>query len=220
MRLALPFAICFAAVALVAQSARPDDRPVRLHGTVGQFDGNSMTLKADSGKSVLIGVGPETRIVHSRTMSLAEIRTGDFVASLSLRDATGKLRALGLHVFQNSVEQTDEGQYSMPSDPARIVIDGTVSAVSAPDGKLSLSFHGAATADGGVCTGRAVSGDGGCTGSADLVVARGVPIVALSSGDATLLRAGAIVSVVGTTNASNALVASTVIVERDTSLAQ
>jgi hypothetical protein len=212
---ALPFTICLATAALVSLPARSDDHLVRVHGAVSQFDGNDLTIKSDSGKSVVVGVRPETRIVHSRTTSLSDIKSGDFVGSLSLRDATGKLRALGLRVFQNSVEANGEGQYPTPSDPSRIVTDGSVSAVSVPDVKLTLTFHGSGAAVGGDCTGRATPGGWGCTGSADLIVARGVPIVAISSGDPTLLRVGAIVSVTATADAASLLSATVVSVERD-----
>lgn len=214
MRRALPFAIGFAAAALFTQPLRSDEN-LRLQGTVSQFDGNYLTLKTNSGKSVLISVRPETRILHSRTMSLSDLKSGDFVASLSLRDSSGKLHAIGLRVSQNSAERSGEGQYPVASDPTRIVTDGTVSAISVPDGKISLSFHGSSSAADGVCTGRATLDGSGCTGSADLFVARGVPIVAISTGDTTLLRGGAIVSVAATTDVSKSIFASTVIVERD-----
>ena len=215
---ALPFAICFAA-ALFTQPLRSDVNS-RLHGTVSQFDGSYLTLKADSGKSVLISVRPETRILHSRTMKLSDLKSGDFVASLSLKDSSGKLHALALRVAQNAADRSSEGQYPAASDPTRIVMDGTVSAISVADGKIGLSFHGSSsTADAG-CTGRAMADGSGCTGNADIFVARGVPIVAISTGDATLLRAGAIVSVAATTDASSSIVASTVTVERDAKPAQ
>jgi len=219
MRRALPYVLCFAAAALLTQPLHSDETS-RLHGTVSQFDGNYLTLKADSGKSVLIGVRPETRIVHSRTMSLSDIKSGDFVASLSRKDANGKLHALGLRVFQDLAGRSGEGQYPMASDPSRIVTDGTASGISASDGKLSLSFQGSSLVADGSCTGRATPGGSGCTGSADLVVAHGVPIVAISSGDTTLQLAGATVSVAAATDASSSLTATTVIVERDAKPAQ
>jgi len=215
VRRALSFAICFAAAALVGPSARSEEGPVRIHGTISQFDGNYLTLKADSGKSIGASVRPETRIVHSRTISLSDIRSGELVACLAMKSAAGELHALGLRVFQNSGEPTGEGQYPMPSDPSRIVTEGTVSAVSASDGKLSLTFHGAAASANGDCAGRATSGSAGCVGSADLVVARGVPIVAVGNGDTTLLRAGAIVSVSAVVGDAGSLAAIAITVERD-----
>ncbi len=215
MRRALSFAICFATAALVRQPASSDESPVRIHGTVSQFDGNYLTLKADGGKSVAASVRPETRIIHSRTIPLSDIKSGDLVASLAMKNAAGELHALGLRVFQNSGEATGEGQYPMPSDPSRIVTERTVSAVSASDGKLSLTFHGAAASANGDCAGRATPGGSGCIGSADLVVARGVPIVAVGNGDTTLLRAGAIVSVSAAPGDAGSLAATAITVERD-----
>jgi len=215
MRRALSFAVCFATAALVRQPASSDESPVRIHGTVSQFDGNYLTLKADSGKSVAASVRPETRIVHSRTILLSDIKSGDLVASLAMKNAAGELHALGLRVFLNSAEGTGEGQYPMPADPSRIVTEGTVSAVSASDGKLSLTFPGATASANGDCTGRATPGSAGCIGSADLVVARGVPIVAVGNGDTTLLRAGAIVTVSAVLGDAGSLAATAITVERD-----
>jgi hypothetical protein len=221
MRRSLPFAACLAAAALVTQAACADDSSVRIHGVVSLFDGNDLVIKSDSGKAVTVRVPPEARLVHRRMLTLSDVKTGDFVGSLALRDATGRLRALGLRVFQNAAETGGEGQNPVSTDPSRIVTDGSVSAVSVSDGRLTLSFHGSTAAAGSDdCTGRAAPGGWGCTGSADLVVARGVPIVAISSGDASLLRAGAIVSVTAIADAASVLSATAVTVERDAKPAQ
>lgn len=217
---ALPFAICLAVGALLSSVTHADSGAVRIHGVVSLFDGTTLTIKADSGKTTLIGFPPATHIAHRRMMSLGDIRTGDFVGALSLKDATGKLRAQAVRVYPNTAEAPGEGQYPMDSNPARLVTNGTVSAVSAADGKLTLAFHGASLQVDGGCTGRPPAGGAGCSGSADLMIARGVPIVAISNGDTSLFRAGAVVTVVATPDPSSLLTATSVTVERDAKPAQ
>src|SRR5437667_6842876 len=169
MKRALPFAIYLAAGALLSPTARSDSAPVHVHGIVSQFDGSYLTVKADNGKTTLVDVQPTTSIVRSRTMPLSEIKTGDFVGALALKDAAGKLRAQAVRVFPNSVRAPGEGQFALDSDASRIVTNGIASAVSAADGMLTLTFHGASTSGDSGCTGRAPAGGWGCTGSANLV---------------------------------------------------
>jgi hypothetical protein len=85
---------------------------------------------------------------------------------------------------------------------------------------LSLTFHGASSDGATPCVGHAPPGDWGCAGNADLLIARGVPIIAITNGDTSLLRPGAIVSVTATSDAASLLTASGVSVERDAKSAQ
>ncbi|HEY0106712.1 MAG TPA: hypothetical protein VGB91_11560, partial [Rhizomicrobium sp.] len=80
-------------------------------------------------------------------------------------------------------------------------------------GVLTVGFRGAASSGTGPCTGRAAPG--GCAGSADIQFARGVPILAIEAGDTAQLLPGATLSISATADASGALVATAVTIERD-----
>lgn len=221
MKRALPFAIHLTAGALLfSPIAHSDCAAVRIHGVVAQFDGSYLTVKADSGKTVRVGVQPSTHIVHSRTVSLSDMKVGESVGALALKDASGKLRAQAIRVFPNSVQAPGEGQFPLDSNASRIVTNGSISAVSAADGTLTLAFHGANAAGESGCTGRAPPDGSGCTGSADLAIARGVPIIEIGSGDTSLFRPGAIVSVVAASDPSSLLTATSATIERDAKPAQ
>jgi hypothetical protein len=220
MRRAGSFAICLAAGALLSRVASADAEPHRIHGVVQTFDGNYLTIKADSGKTLLVGIQPQTRIVHSRMMALADLKSGDYVATLAMPDAKGFLHAQSVRVFANALLAAGEGQYKLDSNPLRIVTNGTVNAVSSSESKLSLTFHGVSSDGTAPCAGHAPPGGWGCTGNADLLIARGVPIIAITNGDTSLLRPGAIVSVTATSDAASLLTASGVSVERDAKSAQ
>jgi hypothetical protein len=209
------FAVFLAVGALQLQAAIGDTAPLRVHGVVKEFDGQYLTLTADSGKTMVFGLQPATRIVHSRMMTLADIRPGSFIGTTAIKGTDGTLHAQGIRVFPPASPGPGEGQYPLDSNPSRIVTNATVSAVTTGPivGALSLTFHGA----GGVpdCTGHAPAGGGGCIGSAKLAIARGVPILALTTGDLSMLTHGAIVSAFVTSDAASLFTATSITVEKD-----
>ncbi|HEX4292702.1 MAG TPA: hypothetical protein VHZ29_01070 [Rhizomicrobium sp.] len=226
MKRAVRFGLALAAGALVPLAAIADPvvlRPPggappalpRLHGVVKSFDGQYLTMKIDAGKTVVIGVPPTARIVHGQMLTLADIHPGDFVGATSITGADGKLRAQGVRIFPPTAHGTGEGLYPLASNAARTVTNGTVDTVtpSPAGGVLKLSFRGAGAPGDPACTGHA--SPTGCTGAAELIVARGVPVVSTSQGDTSLLLPGAIVSVSSETDASTLLTATAITVERD-----
>lgn len=218
MKRAGRIAISLAAGALLSFAALADN--LHIHGVVQAFDGNTLTVKADNGKTTLVGIEPQTRIVRSQIMTLSALKSGDYVATLSMQDAKGTLHAQSVRVLTNAPSAAGEGQYKLDTNPSRIVTNGTVTAVSSASGTLSLSFHGD-NGDGTTpCTGRAPKNGLGCTGAADLLVARGVPITVVSTSDTSLLLPGAIVSVTVNSDTSSLLTASGISVEREGKSAQ
>ena len=215
-------ALVLATGALQFQTATADPAATRIHGAVSAFDGQYLTLKADSGKTVVIGVRAATRIMHSRKVALAELKPGNIVGTLALKGADDNLRAAAVRIFPNLLDVSGEGQYPLEFNPARIVTNGTVNAVATTPagGTLSVTFHGAGTEGAATCTGRAPAGGWGCTGRAELIIARGVPIIAMTDGDTTLLLPGAIVAAFATTDPASLLTASSITVERDGKPAQ
>jgi hypothetical protein len=225
MTRAVRFGLVLAAGALLSSAACADPvapavappAALRLHGVVKSFDGQYLTLKADSGKTVVLGLQPTTRIVRGQMLTLADVHPGDFIGATSIKGADGKLRAQGVRIFPPLMHGTGEGLYPMASNPLRLATNGTVDAVTpAPGGgTLKLSFHGAGAVGDPACAGHALPGGFGCTGSAELIVARGVPIVSTSQGDTSLLLPGAIVSANAATDATSLLSATGITVERE-----
>jgi hypothetical protein len=217
--LAVAAGACLSSIAL-ADPAAPTATappPLRVHGVVKSFDGQYLTVKLDSGKTVVLGLEPATRILHGRMLSLADIHPGDFIGATSIPTADGKLRAQGVRVFPPAMRGTGEGLYPMEANPLRTATNGSVDTVTPVPGggTLKLSFHGAGAAGDPACTGHAAAGGTGCAGSAELFVARGVPIVSTTLGDSSLLLPGAIVSASATTDAASLLAATAITVERD-----
>lgn len=215
MKRAALFVVCLAAGALPPLAAF--SAPSRIHGTMKAFDGQVMTLKDDNGQTVAISVPATVRVLHSRSVAAGDLKPGDFVGTLALKGADNKLRAQAVRVFPDEMDMNGEGQYPWESNPARIVTNGSVTAVSSTGSgyMLSLSFHGAGSEGADGCTGRAPPSGWGCTGTAELSIARGVPIIAVTAGDTALLLPGAIVSVFAETDATGQAGATSITVERD-----
>lgn len=213
-------AICLVAGALFSFAVLAAAEPVQIHGVVQLFDGSTLTIKADSGRTTLVAIEPQTRIVRSRTMTLSALKAGDYIATLSMQDAKGNLHVQSVRILESPASAAGEGQYKLDSNPSRIVTNGTVGAVAPAANTLSLTFHGASSDGTSPCTGRAPPGGSGCVGNVDLLIARGVPIVSVMNGDTSLFLPGAVVSVTATSDAANLLTASGVSVERDGKPAQ
>jgi hypothetical protein len=202
------------AAALAASSSA---QAYHIHGIVTSLDGQMLTIKNDNAKSVIVQLDPNARIVHNRRLALADIPSGAFVGTFSVITKDKTLRAQGVRVFPDATRGVGEGQYPMASNAERIMTYGSVSGVTpqAGGGVLKVSFHGAGPAGDSTCTGHAPAGGAGCEGSSDIFVARGVPVMSVESGDASLLLPGTVVSADTTTDAGGLSTATVVTIERD-----
>lgn len=238
MRARFGFLLLVSGVSLLAATAAPADPPAvpavpavaappagplpgaatqRVRGTLTEVDGPFLTLKTGERKTVVLGLTTDTRIVHNRSLQLADLQPGTYVGIAALKGADGKFRAQGIRAYPESMRGVGEGLYPTdPANPSRLLINGTVSAATpgGVGGVVSVAFHGGVSAAGATdCSGRAVAG--GCTGSADVQFARGVPILSIEAGDVSLLLPGAVVSAIAAADAGGALVATSITVERD-----
>jgi hypothetical protein len=195
----------------------------RIQGTVTAFDGTFLTLKVGK-QAPVIGLTGSTRFVHSSRLMLNGLQPGTYVLVAALRSTDGKLRATGIRVLPQGARGQGEGLYSteaapppIPNAPTRMLVGGTITNV-APGGiggVITLTYRGqaASAATAGVCEGRAAQD--GCTGSAAIVFARGVPINSMETGDVSQLLPGALVTVSAMPDANGTLVATVITIERD-----
>ncbi len=213
-----------AASAALAQSAPPAAStqaapgPHRVRGTISSFDGQTLTVAADDGTTVSVGVLPVTRIIYDEPRKLTDIHQGDFVGSAALKGADGRLHAQEVHIFPELLRGMGEGQYEMSdNNPNRSMTNATVMQVAgvAANGTLTLSYHGAGAAGDPNCTGHAATGGTGCTGTSDIEVVPGIPIVGLMVGDPSMLVPGAAVSMLVVTGPAGTPVTPGITVEHN-----
>ena len=225
-------ALLFSAAALADPAAVPavlapaaPAAPVaqRLQGIVTAFDGTFLTLKVGK-QAPIIGLTAATRFAHNARLQLVDLQPGTYVLVAALKSTDGKLRAVGILVMPENARGQGEGLYAIeaapspiPNAPTRMLVGGTVATVApgGVGGVITLSYRGASAsaATAGACEGRAAQD--GCTGSAAINYAKGVPITAVGGGDVSQLLPGATVSVSAMPDANGTLVATTITIERD-----
>src|SRR4029077_6326045 len=125
------------------QTAAPSaPAPHRVRGTIVAFDGTVLTVRAESGETVLATVLPTTTYLFNEPRKMTDLHVGDFIGSAALMGADGKLHAQDVRIFPESLRGMGEGQYPMgDNNPNRSMTNATVSeiaAISATAGTMKL----------------------------------------------------------------------------------
>jgi hypothetical protein len=203
----------------------PTPAATLVKGTVGAYDPVTRILSVTGGTrrkptTTAVTLAANLRIFATEKRRLADLKQGDFVGASALKSADGKLRAQRINVLPQEMRGAGEGQYPTADNaPNRVMTNAIVAEVlsTAPNsGTLKVSYHGAQADASGICSGRAnTAGAPGCTGDAEIVVAPGIPVTALSIGDESLLVPGAAVSVTTVQGPDGALQATRLTVDKD-----
>jgi len=150
-------------------------------------------------------------------LQLTDLQPGWYVGVAALRSADGKtLRAQGIRVYPAGARGTGEGAYPIdPAKPERLLVNGSVTEVKpgGVGGTLTIGFHGSQPQGSATCDGKAAAD--GCSGTATIAWARGVPIVAIETGAFDQLLPAATISVAAAPDTSGAMVATAITIERD-----
>lgn len=207
------------AVIALSGAAIADPPPARIKGTIEDFAAPVLTVKTTDGKSLVITLLPDARIIAVKKATLADIRPNDFVASAAVLGKDGKLHAEEVRIFPESMRGIGEGQYPMDK-PERKMTNATVvevaGAAKTKGGTLKLSFHGSAAGQNGACSGHATApGKGNCTGETEIVVGPKVPVTLWMLGEPAWLEKGKAVSLFVLTGTDGKLTTHGVIVEHN-----
>ena len=191
---------------------------VRVKAKLTAFDGQVMSLQVLSsspagvmkaGDAFTVSVLPGTRYVGSDKTSLAAIKPGDYAGAAAAEGRDGALTAQEVYLYASDLRGSGEGRFP---EGDRLMVNGTVSAVQAPDndqknskqsGSLTLHYRGATLTGLGrgktLCEGRALppayASALACEGDAVVAVPPGAPVAALTVGDKSLLLVGSTLTV-------------------------
>ncbi len=168
--------------------------PTRIRGTIEKIDGATLVVKARDGSDVTVTMQPDLRVGTVKLAKLTDIKPGDFVGSAALKGADGKLHALEVHIFPESMRGTGEGQRPWDQGADSSMTNATVGEITAgaAGGHLKLAYK---------------------DGAAEIEVAADTPIVSLAPGDASMLVPGRAIMVFAMKQADGSLAASRVTVE-------
>lgn len=182
---------------VLAQTPPQEGTPARVRGTVDKLDGQTLVVKSREGPLVTIALAPNFTVSAVVKKSVADIKTGDFVASTSLKGADGKLNAIEVHFLPEALRGVvPEAQFPSDLVPDGIMTNATVTGIAtAPQGPvLKVSYKGNET---------------------EVVVPPAAPVVAYVPGDASLLKPGATVYVIALKKPDGSLTAARVTAEKD-----
>ena len=138
-----------AMLSLLVGSSAWAQAPVRVRGTIEQFDGNNLTVKSRDGAALKVALAPNALIVAIVKASMADIKQGSFVGVTGMPQADGSQRAIEVHIFPESMRGTGEGHYPWDLRPGSTMtnanveqtvtgVDGQVLSVKYKDGEKKL----------------------------------------------------------------------------------
>jgi hypothetical protein len=110
------------ALNLAALAASP---PMNVRGTIAQVDGNIIDLKEPGGGTAKIHLADNAKIVSVAKASLSDIKPGSFIGTAATPAADGKLQAIEVHIFPESMRGTGEGNRAWDLTPKSSMTNGT-----------------------------------------------------------------------------------------------
>jgi len=163
--------IAFIAMPAVAQAPAEGARQ-RVVGTVDKLDGNNLMVKANDGQPVTVVLDDNAVVFGVEKRTLADIKPGDYLASGGVKGTDGKIHAVEVRIFPETLRGTGEGQRAWDAKPDGVMTNATVGTVSqSPQGGvIHVKYK---------------------EGESEFTVGPEVPIVAYVAGDRSLLKPGA-----------------------------
>ena len=85
-----------------AQAPQGGPPPVRVRGTIEKVEGNTVTVKARDGKTEVLKLADNPRIIAMEKATLADIKVGSFIGVTAMPQPDGSQKAIGLHIFMDA----------------------------------------------------------------------------------------------------------------------
>ena len=95
-----------------AQQA-PQGTPIRIRGTVEKLDGQALTVKSREGQTVTIALADNVALAYLVKKNVGDIKPGDYIASTGIKGTDGKLHAIEVRNFPESLRGAGEQQFRL-----------------------------------------------------------------------------------------------------------
>jgi hypothetical protein len=200
-------AILFVASAMAAGAAAAQTAPasgvptpavetIRLRGTIDSVSAESLELTTRGGSAVHVLLNGGVRVTHIVKSALETIQPGSYIGSAAAPQADGTLRALEVHIFPPSMRGAGEGNrpWDLGGEGASMT-NGTVGSLVSASGRIATVTYG--------------------NEEKQILIPEDAPIVAFEPADASALKAGAKVVVVGRPVTDGAVAALSISVGKD-----
>lgn len=170
-------AVSFSAIAQNAPAGAPP--AVAVNGTVETWDGKTLTLKTATG-NVSFAVPADAPVMTRKPGKLGEIGPNTFLGTTTV-PRNGRLEAIEVHVFPESMRGAGEGHYPWQGEPGSMMTNGNVTTVT--NGSV------ASIAEGGVMKVEYKDGDKGM-GTKDVYVPKDVEVTVIERVGVAALKPG------------------------------
>jgi hypothetical protein len=119
--------IAAAAASTVLPSAALAAGPTsNVRGTIEHVVGDTMQVKESNGTSVTVRLAQNAKIASVSKASLADVKAGMFIGTATMPQPDGRLRAIEIHIFAESMRGTGEGNRAWDIGPRSSMTNGTV----------------------------------------------------------------------------------------------
>jgi len=184
------------APALAQAPVQPQGTPTRVRGVVEKLDGRNLVVKSRDGQALTVALADNVIVSYLVKKTMADIKTGDFLASTGIKGTDGKIHAIEVRIFPESLRGVGEGQYPWDLQPGSIMTNATVGQITqSPQGNVvKVSYKGA---------------------ESEYTIDPATPIYGTAFGDTTLLAPGAAVFVIALKQEDGKIASSRLYAERD-----
>ena len=153
--------------------------PIRLRGVIEQVDTQSITIKERRGEIIKIAMPPNLNITEVYPIKMSDIQENSYIGTATMTSSSGRLEALEVLMFPESMRGTGEGHYAWDLMPGSMMTNASVSQLKTIGSgrELTLDYKG---------------------GSKVVYVPESAPIVTFRPGSSALLvsQANAILTVI------------------------
>jgi hypothetical protein len=147
---------------------------VRVVGTIDKLEGNNLTVNTKDGQAVTVVLADNAAVFGVEKRSVADIKPGGYLASGGVKGTDGKIHAVEVRIFPETLRGTGEGQRPWDVKPDGVMTNATVGTVGqSPEGGVIHVKHK--------------------DGESEYTIGPEVPVVAYVAGDRSLLKPGAAV---------------------------
>lgn len=176
-----------------------------VRGTVVSLVGDELQVQVKPGQVVKAELAGDATVALVDKADLASVAEGTFIGTTAVPEAGGKLRAVEVHLFPESMRGVGEGHRPWDLQPGSSMTNATVAGVSAVKGPSSMTNATVAKVSGsGTARTLRLQYQGG---EQVVDVPPNTPVVKLEPGDRSALVPGAHVFVIAAKSAAGKLVA-------------
>ena len=121
--------------------------PIRVRGVIEQVDTQSITIKERRGEIIKIAMPPNLNITEVYPIKMSDIQENSFIGTATMTSFSGRLEALEVLVFPETMRGTGEGHYAWDLMPgsmmtnAKLEYKGGSQVVYVPESAPIVTFR-------------------------------------------------------------------------------